>query len=132
MPNCRVVRLSAVTRVGGVPVTPRSSGSTSCGPSKVGAISPSRIEFDSPRPVGLQTDILIADNTIVRQHYAFLVAVFIAAKIERLWFTGNDLIDGGQLRIWIDPGIESEDIRVDHNMLTPAPVASPVAAVLPG
>jgi hypothetical protein len=79
------------------------------------------IEFDSLRPAGLQTDILIAGNTIVGQHYAFLVGAFTSAKIERLRFTGNDLIDGAQMRIWVDPGIESEDIRVDHNMSSEPP-----------
>ena len=79
------------------------------------------IEFDSLRPAGVQTDILIAGNTIVGQHYAFLVAAVTAAKIERLRFTGNDLVDGAQLRIWVDPGLESEDIRVDHNMSSEPP-----------
>jgi hypothetical protein len=79
------------------------------------------IEFDSPRPAGLQTDILIAGNTIVGQHYGFLVAAFTAAKIERLRFTGNDLVDGAQLRIWVEPGVESLDIRVDHNMSSEPP-----------
>lgn len=73
------------------------------------------IEFDSIHPAGLQEDMLISDNTIVGQHYAFLVAAFTAAKIERVRFTGNRLSDGGQLRIWIDPAIQSFDIRVDHN-----------------
>ena len=76
------------------------------------------VEFDSEIPAGIQTDILISHNTIVGQHFAFLLAAITAAKIERLRFTGNQMTEGAQMRIWIDPEIVSNDIRIDHNVST--------------
>jgi Right handed beta helix region len=69
-------------------------------------------------PAGYQNDILIADNTIVGQHYAYILAAYTSARIARLRFTGNNLIDGAQLRIVIRPEFPGSNIRIDHNTAT--------------
>jgi hypothetical protein len=71
------------------------------------------IEWDSTG--GDQSDILIEDNTIVGQDYAFLVAAITGAQIHRFSFADNRLIDGAQLRIYLDPAPGSTDVRVTGN-----------------
>jgi Right handed beta helix region len=78
------------------------------------------IEFDATCDCGHQNDILIADNKIVGQHYAFLLAAYTAAEIDRFRFTGNDLVDGAQMRVAIEPQSQSYNIEIDHNTATGA------------
>jgi hypothetical protein len=80
------------------------------------------IEFDAYCECGKQEDILIADNTIVGQHYAFLLAAVTAAEIDRFRFTGNNLIDGAQMRIDIAPQTPSKNVEIDHNTATGAAI----------
>lgn len=76
------------------------------------------IEFDAFCKCGRQNDILIADNTIVGQNYAFLLAADTAAEVNRFRFTGNNLTDGAQFRIEIKPETPSMNIEIDHNTAT--------------
>lgn len=74
------------------------------------------IEVDSLG--GIQWDFNIADNKIVGQHYADLVAAGTGALIERFQFSGNQMIDGGQMRIYVSDGEPGNNIRIDYNRAT--------------
>jgi Right handed beta helix region len=78
------------------------------------------IEFDATCECGHQNDILIADNKIVGQHYAFLLSAATAAEVDRFRFTDNDLVDGAQMRAQIKPASQSYNIEIDHNTATGA------------
>lgn len=65
-------------------------------------------------------DITIADNTIVGFHYADVLSAQTGAPIDRLAFTGNDLIDGGQMRVIVNDLLPGSDLRFSNNTATAA------------
>jgi hypothetical protein len=71
------------------------------------------VEWDSFG--GYQNDILIEDNTIVGQAYGFLVSAQTGARVQRFSFADNHLVDGAQMRIYLDPAPGSTDVRVTGN-----------------
>jgi hypothetical protein len=78
------------------------------------------LEFDSFTAAGLQSDIYIAHNAIVGQHYAFSLAAITAARLQRIAFVDNSLRRGAQLRIDIAPAQLSHDIVILGNTVSEA------------
>jgi hypothetical protein len=67
---------------------------------------------------GKQWDIDIANNTIVGQHYAYLLAADTGGIVERLQFSGNLMTNGGQMRVVFAIADAGSNIRIDHNTAT--------------
>ncbi len=73
---------------------------------------------------GLETDILISGNALVGFHYADVLSAQTGGKIERLQFTNNNMIDGGQMRVIIADKLLGSDVRIDNNTASAVDSAS--------
>ncbi len=76
-------------------------------------------ETDVTYAAPIDTDILIAHNTIVGESYAFLVSAQTGTELQRVAFNDNTLIDGAQMRIYIAPhafgnGVNN-DVEIEGN-----------------
>ena len=63
----------------------------------------SMFDIEADTAGGYSDNIDIADNTVVGQTYAYLVAAFTGTTIDNFAFTNNHLTDGGEMKIAMDP-----------------------------
>jgi Right handed beta helix region len=77
------------------------------------------IELDIDYPAPIETDILIADNIIVGQHYGFLLSAQTGSELRRVSFSDNALAEGAEMRIFIAPhaygGNVNNNIEIENN-----------------
>jgi hypothetical protein len=127
---------------GGFPatdVTVENSGFNNSGREGIGIVNVKRVDitnnvfFSAAATIfdveadfccGEQDDIDISGNTIHGARYLFLLAAETKAQIQRLAFVNNQMVDGGQMRISINPVVHSDNIWVEGNVATSPDSAS--------
>ncbi|MFZ0664296.1 MAG: hypothetical protein WAM97_00970 [Acidimicrobiales bacterium] len=73
---------------------------------------------------GYQTDIRIDDNTVVGEHYDYLLSAQTGAQVDRLQFDGNHMIDGAQMRIVVVDHLPGDDVEINDNSASAVSTAS--------